>query len=136
MAAATKDREAKRQDGTLKAEPMAVAKVFKGTLVNHNAAGYAAPAGANANETFAGVAYEAADNTGGAVGDKKVRVEKVGEYEFVAAGIVQADVGKEVYVTDDQTVQIAAPANAIKCGVISEYVSATRVRIRIDNYAR
>jgi hypothetical protein len=140
MAAATSDRQGKRQDGKLKAHPVAAATtVFKGTLTCHNAGGYLRPAGDVANLKFAGVAYERCANADGN-GAKECRVEKSGEYELAYNGgdATQALVGLEVYIVDDQTVDEDAGVTTqdIKCGVISEVVSAGRVRVRIDNYAR
>jgi len=140
MAAATAARDAQRQDGLLKAHKMAAVKLFKGTLACHNATGYLAKGADTANFKFAGVTYETVDNSGGAAGALECRVFKTGEFEFVYNGgdAGQALLGLEVYVVDDQTVDedAAVTTNDIKCGVISEVVSATKVRVRIDNYAR
>jgi hypothetical protein len=134
MAAATADREAIRSEGWLKAHPVAAAaKIYKGTLVCANATGWSQPAADTANFKFQGVSYEQADNTAGANGAIKCRVEKQGEYQFVygPGGGTQALVGKQVFVLDDSTVTDAATVNNIACGTIVELVSATVVRIRI-----
>lgn len=141
MAAATANREDKRQDGKLKAHPVAAATVlYKGTLACHNASGYLKPGADTASFKFAGVTYEKCDNNSGANGDQECRVEKTGEYEFVYNGgdATQALVGQEVYVVDDQTVDedAAVTTQDLKCGVITEVVSVSKVRVRIDNYAR
>jgi hypothetical protein len=137
MAAATAAREAQRTDGKLKSVPLAAAaKIYKGTLVAINASGYAVAAADTANYKLAGVAYETVDNTAGANGDKSLRVEKSGEFEMNGSGLAQGDLGKEVYVTDDSTVQTAANTNGMKAGAIVEFLSASKVRVRIDNYVR
>ena len=138
MAAAAADREAKRSDGKLKGHLMAAVRIYKGTLVCHNASGYLAPGADTANFKFAGVAYEAVDNSAGAAGGKTCRAEKSGEYLFVygPGGATQALLGKEVFIVDDSTVTDAATTNNIKCGAVEEVVSATQLRIRIDNYVR
>jgi len=138
---ATANREDRRQDGRLKAHPVAAAaRIHKGTLVCHNATGYLAPAADTASFKFAGVAYEACDNSAGAAGARECRVLKDGEFEFLYNGgdATQALVGLEVYVVDDQTVDedAAVTTQDLKCGVITEVVSAGRVRVRVDNYAR
>ena len=140
MAAATANREDKRQDGKLKAHPVAAATtMYKGTLACHNATGWLKPGADTASFKFAGVTYEKVDNSGGANGDK-CRVMKEGEFEFVYNGgdASQALVGQEVYIVDDQTVDedAAVTTNDVKCGVISEFISVSKVRVRIDNYAR
>jgi hypothetical protein len=137
MAAAAAAREAQRTDGKLKSVPVAAStKVYKGTLVAINSSGYAVPAADTANFKLAGVAYETVDNSSGANGDKSVRVEKSGEFEMNGSGLAQGDLGKEVYVTDDNTVQTAANTNGMKVGAIAEVVSASKARVRIDNYVR
>jgi hypothetical protein len=140
MANATADRDAKRQDGELKSCKLSAIKVFKDTLVVHNATGFIAKYTDVANLKFAGVTAEQVDNAAGAAGDKSVRVRKTGEYEFAYAGgdATQALVGQEAYIQDDQTVDedAALTTNDVKCGVITEVVSTTRVRVRIDGYAR
>lgn len=137
MAAASAAREAQRTEGRLKSVLVAAStKIYKGTLVAVNASGYAVPGADTANFKFAGVAYETVDNSSGSNGDKAIRVEKCGEFEMVASGLAQGDLGKEVYITDDQTVQLAANTNGMKVGAIAEIISATKPRIRIDNYVR
>jgi len=114
--------------------------IYKGTLTCHNATGYLKPGADTANFKFAGVAYEKCDNSAGGDGAKECRVMKEGEYELVYNGgdATQALVGAEVYIVDDQTVDEDAgvPTQDIKCGVITEVMSATKVRVRVDNYAR
>ena len=107
MAAATANREDRRQDGELLAHPVAATTtMFKGTLACHNATGYLAPGADTASFKFAGVTYEKCDNSAGADGDLECRVRKLGEYEFVYNGgdATQALAGAEVYIVDDQTV--------------------------------
>jgi hypothetical protein len=141
MAAASANRDDKRQDGKLKAHLVAASTtIYKGTLTCHNATGYLKPGADTASFKFAGVAYEKCDNSDGADGDLECRVEKYGEYEFAYNGgdATQALLGQEVYIVDDQTVDedAAVTTNDIKCGVITEVISVSKVRVRIDNYAR
>ena len=141
MAAATANRDDKRQDGKLKAHLVgASTTIYKGTLTCHNATGYLKPGADTASFKFAGVSYEKCDNSAGSNGDKECRVRKDGEYEVIYNGgdATQALLGVEVYIVDDQSVDedAAVTAQDIKCGVISEVISTTRVRVRIDNYAR
>lgn len=141
MAAASANRDDKRQDGKLKAHLVAASTtIYKGTLTCHNATGYLKPGADTASFKFAGVAYEKGDNSDGADGDLECRVEKDGEYELAYNGgdATQALLGQEVYIVDDQTVDedAAVTTNDIKCGVITEVISVSKVRVRIDNYAR
>lgn len=140
MTATTTDRETKRSDGKLKSIKMAAVKIPKGVLVCINTSGYATNGADTASFLFAGVSYEQVDNSAGSAGDKEIRIDKMGEHLFVYNGgdATQAIVGKEVYIVDNQTVDEDAgiTTNDIKCGVISEIVSATQVRVRIDSYTK
>jgi hypothetical protein len=119
---------------------MSNVKVPKGVLTCINTSGHVTNGADTASFLFAGVSYEQIDNSGGSAGAKEIRIEKSGEHMFAYNGgdAAQAVVGKEVYIVDNQTVDDDATAttNDVKCGVIAEIVSATQVRIRIDNYAR
>jgi len=139
MTATTTDRDTKRSDGKLKSMKMSNVKIPKGVLVCINTTGYVTNGSDTASYLFAGVSYELVDNSAGSAGDKEIRVEKSGEHLFAfgAGNAAQTSIGKEVCITDNQTVDDAATTtNDIKCGVIAEVVSATQVRVRIDNYAR
>ena len=85
---------------------MANVKIPKGALVNINASGYATNASDTASETFAGVAYETVDNSGGSAGDIGIRVQTTGTFVFVDGGAngAQTDVGVGFHIVDNQTV--------------------------------
>ena len=137
MTATTNARESKRKDGELISYKMAAVKVPKGALVNINAAGFATNATDTASETFAGVAYETVDNSGGSAGDKEIRVETCGSFVFVDGGGngAQTDVGVEFKIVDNQTITDAATTNNVKAGICVESIDAGIVRVRIDRYA-
>ena len=137
MTATTTARESKRKDGELIAYKMAAVKIPKGALVNISAAGYATNASDASGETFAGVAYETVDNSAGSAGDKVIRVESTGAFEFVDGGAngAQTDVGVEFKIVDNQTVTDAATTNNLKAGICVENVDANTTRIRINRYA-
>lgn len=105
--------------------------IYQGALVCVNGSGYAVPAANTANYRFVGVAIHGVDNSSGANGDLSVSVRTAGEITIVSSGLTQADVGKPVYASDDQTVALAT-TNAIYVGTISSYTSATAARIRFD----
>ena len=140
MTATTTDRDSKRSDGILKSIKMSNVKVPKGALVCIDTSGYATNGADTASFLFAGVSYEQVDNSAGSAGDKEIRIEKTGEHTFAYNGgdAAQAVLGKEVYIVDNQTVDDDATAttNDIKCGTIAEVVSASLVRVRIDNYTK
>jgi hypothetical protein len=134
MANLTADRDALRQDGVLISMPLAAVKVFKGSLLANNTAGFATKAADTANFTFAGIAYEQVDNSAGAAGDKTVRVERKGVFELNFSGTAaQADVGKSVYMVDDNTVALAATTtNDVLVGRIVSFVTSAKVRVELS----
>lgn len=81
-------------------------KIYSGGIVVSDA-GYAAPARVALGLIVLGIARQDVDNTGGASGDKTVEYLR-GAFPFInSAGgdaIAQADLGKDVYLVDDQTV--------------------------------
>jgi hypothetical protein len=139
MAATTTDRDSKRSDGKLKSIKMAAVKMPKGVLACINTSGYVTNGADTASFLFAGVSYEAVDNSAGSAGDKEIRIEKTWEHTFAfgAGNAAQTSVGKEVCITDNQTVDDAATTtNDVKCGTIAEVISGSLVRVRIDNYTK
>lgn len=134
MSALTKDRDTLYKEGVEEELPMAAsAKVYGGSMVCTNASGYAAPGADTANFMFAGVACAEADNSAGANGAINVKIKRKGVFLFAASGMTAADVGKTVYVLDDQTVALAAGTmNDIPAGKIVKVESATAVWVDID----
>lgn len=108
MAALTADRNTPKQAAQQIGVPVATGvKIFAGSLVALNAAGFAAPGITAATLTYLGRAAETVDNVAGANGAKTVRVDRKDAYKFAnhaADLIVQADLGKTCYIVDDQTV--------------------------------
>ena len=137
MTALTSSHETRRKDGALVRYPVgAGVHVQKGgLLVVLLATGLAQPASDSAGTVFIGVAYEEADNTGGAAGAKLVRVLKTGVYAYAKAAAAQGDVGKTAFVVDDGTVSTAATADSVACGVVVGAPDALTVQVRIDGKA-
>lgn len=132
MTALVKDAQRIEKEGRLQSMPVeAAAVIYKNALLMKNPDGYVQPAAALASAVFAGVAYEASDNTSGANGDKSVKVEMGHAFEFAGSGFTQADLLKEVYAADDNTVQISAGVNLVKVGKIIEVISATNVLVKL-----
>ncbi|MCL4514143.1 MAG: hypothetical protein M1379_00890 [Firmicutes bacterium] len=132
MAALTRDRNTPRKEGQITAYGVAAgAKIFAGSLVCLNAAGYAAPAADTAGFRFAGVAKQYVDNTAGANGEQVIEVWVDGRFPFDAAAMAVTDIGIPVFVSDDQTVA-KATANGVGCGIIAEVESATKVWLDIS----
>jgi hypothetical protein len=87
----------------------AATKIFAGSMVGVDSSGNAMPAGLIAGGTLycAGVSRAQADNSAGAAGDVKARIERgIFPMNNSAAGdaITDGDIGKLCYVVDDNTV--------------------------------
>jgi len=108
MAALTAPRSTPEKIGPERAVPLAAnAKVYQGGMVQIAASGYGVAAVATAANVTVGMARETVDNTGGAAGAVSVKTRR-GVFRFgnSAAGdaIGRTEIGKTVYVVDDQTV--------------------------------
>jgi hypothetical protein len=128
----TAPRPDQRQEGVLVEVYLAAAtKVFQGSNLNINAAGYGKKAADTAGESFGGVVMETIDNTG-AAGDAYARVWKEGVFSMNCAGATQAWVGQDVFAVDDNLVALAATTtNDVRVGRVVGFVSATEVRVKI-----
>ena len=145
MTALAGSYDPKRRDGQLIRYPLAAgAHVFKGALVCVGVAtGLLVPGADAAGVVCVGVAYEEGNNvaggvqydgsvSSGAAGAVSVRVQTVGLYQYHKVGAVQADVGKQAFLLDDNTVSTAGTADNVKCGVVGALVDSGTVAILID----
>ena len=108
MTALTQDRNTLRRDGQQIEPPLAAGvRIYGGSIVAINAAGFAVPGATSPTLKSAGVAEQRADNTGGTAGAIRVRLRK-GPHRFTnsaaADAITLADLGTDCYIVDDQTV--------------------------------
>lgn len=127
------DREEK--EGKLLSHPVVASDIiYAGAITKHNAAGFLAPMAAEAGAAFAGISIEKVDNSTGSAGDLECLVKKEGAFVMQGTGFSQADVGSIVYASDDTTVSTTQGSNELAVGVISQFISSTEVRVRIDNY--
>jgi len=133
MAALTVDRNTQSREANLKEYPVAASKIFKGSIVALNDAGFAKAAADAANDRVIGVADEFVDNSAGAAGDKKIRVVSGRAFKFAATAITQALVGDVMYVVDDQTFDDAKGTNGVPCGRLIDFVSTTEGWIYIPS---
>jgi hypothetical protein len=126
MAALTKDRNspAKFENRYIHGKVAATTKIYAGGITALSA-GYLVPASDTAGLVVIGRAQALLDNTSGAAGDVEGDVcEGVFAYAASAALIAaaRANVGKVVYVIDDQTVGLLSDtANGIVAGMLEEY---------------
>lgn len=113
-ARATKEREVREIGYPIDAG----VKVIGGGMVAFSAAGYARPAANSTTSRCMGVATETVDNTTGAAGAATVKVRR-SCFAFATTDVTVADVGKDCWAVDDQTVTKTLPAtNPAKAGMI------------------
>lgn len=130
--AVTSNQLIKRRDGNKVAYPVAASQhIRQGTLV-FGAGGYATGVTGSGANVFLGVAIHEADNSTGSAGDIKVEVWRCGEFELVGSGFTVADAGKEAFATDNYTIGVAAAANAVRIGKVTEFISATRLFVAVE----
>jgi len=125
--ALTKDRNTAARADDLYGYPVAADAVIHAGALAVLDAGYAKPGTGATGLLAAGRAEEAVDNTGGANGDRTVRVRR-GVFRFAnSAGdpVVQADIGSVCFIEDDETVAKTSNSGALSAaGVIREIDSA------------
>ena len=111
------DRHTPYRDGELVAYPVAAsAKIYAGALVAVKNAGHAAGGTAAQNLTCVGRAEEQVDNSSGSAGDKTVLVRAGRAFRWKnsagADAIAAAQIGKDCYIVDDQTVAKTNSSNS------------------------
>ncbi|MCK6521842.1 hypothetical protein L6R49_10425 [Myxococcota bacterium] len=138
MAAATEDRATEARDGKYMAAPITAGGVLLlGVMVVWASDGYAANGTDTSGVVFAGVVRKEGDNTSGADGDVTGEVHTDGVFKFNHSGLLITDVGKTLYLVDNQTVGLADDTtNAIEVGTLEQWVSSSEVWVRIRPHAR
>ncbi|MDY0187801.1 MAG: hypothetical protein RBR16_07760 [Syntrophus sp. (in: bacteria)] len=134
MTALSADKKTQYTEGVELSLPVGADKtIYAGSLVVLDGTTKLAEAGSDtASKVFVGVAREAADNADGAASAINVTVRRRGLFLFNKASAVQTDVGKAAFISDDQTVALAATTdNDIYCGVIAALESTTQVWVDI-----
>lgn len=106
--ALTADRNTPYKGTGLVSVPVAAgARIFAGALVVANANGYAAPGTTSTTVTYLGRAEQGVDNTSGGNGAVSVNVRRAHAFRWknsAADAVTQAELGKVVYIVDDETV--------------------------------
>ena len=93
-------------------------KVFQGSLIGKTATGYGRAL--EAGDTTMGFAKDNVDNTDGTDGEKIVEVKSMGKVSLFISGLTIADVGKDVYASDDNTFTLTSTNNS-KVGKIIRF---------------
>lgn len=121
-----------RQDGEKISVPVAASTtLYQGTLSFVDSSGYAEETTGSGANKFAGIVIEQVDNSSGSNGDKEVELWVCGDYELSGSGFTQADVGQNIYATDNYTVTTTA-AGGVLIGSVARYVSSTKVVVRLS----
>lgn len=92
----------------------AATKIYAGSLVAANAAGYATPGAVSPSLTYLGRAEEMVDNTAGANGALSVLVRREEAFKWgnaAADAVTQASLGKPCYIYDDSQVALTSSNN-------------------------
>ncbi len=138
MTAQTANRWDKRQVGDVRQyglEGSATQHVYKGGAITLDTGGYAVVGVNTAGHRFVGVAQEEVHQTATAAdGTNTVSVWRRGLFSFVASGAAITDIGRPVWLTDDQTVSLTQ-TNVGPIGKVADFVSATELIIDIGDAA-
>ncbi|MFH1984128.1 MAG: hypothetical protein ABIL58_19995 [Pseudomonadota bacterium] len=135
MTALAADRNLQVMDGVeLPFQMAASQKIFGGALACVNAAGYALEGSDTAGLIFQGIAKAQVDNSSGSNGDKTVVLRRRGLVLVnMGTAITIANIGDNVFLVDDQTVDLTANvSNKIFCGIIAGFVTTLTAWIDIE----
>lgn len=131
--AVTANQLIKKQDGNKRSYPVEEAtRIYQGTLVYLNAAGYACDVTATGVNAFIGIAVAEADNTDGADGDIEVEVYTEGDFELTGTSFAQTDVGMPIYGDDNYATVVSLGATSVRIGRVVKYVSSTKHIVSIQ----
>lgn len=138
MSATTEDRATEARDGNTQRAPVtAGGALLVGVMAVWASDGFVANGTDTSGVVFAGVVRADADNTGGADGDEVGELFIAGAFKFNHSGLAVTDIGRTLYLVDNQTVGMADDTtHAIPVGELMEWVSSTEVWVRIRPAAR
>ena len=131
--ATTANARITRRDSDKGSIPVAATKVLPANgLVFRTDTGFATDVIASGANPFMGIAEKMADNSAGAAGDINVEVWREGQFllPFTGATLTQADIGKNVYATDNNVLTLTEE-NRSFVGVMTEFVTATSAYVDI-----
>ncbi|MEN6466559.1 MAG: hypothetical protein ABFD62_15400 [Syntrophaceae bacterium] len=135
MTALSKDKKTESKPGVEVPVPVyRNTKIFAGANACINATGFLVPGADTAGLIFQGVSRQYVDNSLGNDGDLIGLVHRRGLWLMkFAHEISQANVGDNVYLVDDDLVDLAVNVtHLIFAGVIAEYLSATEAFVDIE----
>lgn len=130
-----------RSEGDVVSLKMGAEKIYKGTMVDIDATGYAVQVAETASLVFAGVADETVDNSAGLPGAKRITVRCSGCHKFKSTGLGITDIGELAYAdlaNTDAGQRVLNSATAAKELAVGRFVgvdSATLAVVKIDGFA-
>ncbi|MDP6719296.1 MAG: hypothetical protein QGF59_11630 [Pirellulaceae bacterium] len=134
MAAATAAQQVKQADGNLGGAPIAASTaLYKGTLAFW-ASGYLDDDTGSGANSFAGVVKLDYDNSSGSAGDLRGEVYRTGVFYWAGTGFAQTDIGKSVYATNNNDINLTNDANSVRIGQVVEFISATEIGVELDTH--
>lgn len=130
------DRNTPLRQGDIQSGKLAASvKVFAGSLVMRNAAGYLTKGATATGAVGVGRAEEQVDNSAGAAGDAALRY-RPGVFQFKNSSstdaITIAEIGDKCFVVDDETVAKTDGTSTRSPAGIVEDVDAQGVWVRLD----
>ena len=133
MTALTADVDRSQKEGVIKSYKIAASTtIYKGAgCMVVSGTGYLVPMADTASGIFVGVALEGVDNSSGSDGDLSVRVRADGRFSFTCTGATVADIGKDVYASDDTTVLMTGQSNDVWVGKIDGDITTNTVWVDI-----
>lgn len=130
--AVTANQIVKRREDCRNALPVAAStRLYEGTLAFVNSSGFAAAVTASGVNAFAGISVNDVDNSSGSAGDLSAEFYTDGVFDLVGSGFTQADVGKDVFASDNYTITLTGAGNT-RIGTVARYVSATVLAVALD----
>jgi len=135
MTALTKDNKLEYREGVELSCPVDDGDtIYGGAFVCANADGYLVDGADESGLIFMGVSLEQKDNSSGLDGALVCQIRRRGLIKAILdTAITQANVGDNVFLVDDQTVDLTANVTYnIFCGIIAEYIDTTHAWIDIE----
>ena len=119
-------------DQELRSLPVAADEhLYKGALLGLSSGGYVQAL--TAGDLFVGIAYEEMDNTGGADGDKSVRIYTLGDFGHALSGAAVSNTGDAVYASADDTLTFTSTSNSY-LGVVVDVPASGEIILRLDSF--
>lgn len=134
MAAITENevRLAKTMDTTIEVDVLASTLILAGALVARDpSTGYATNAANTAGMYVIGVCKKTADNSSGASGDIRVKIDVRQVHRFATSGADQTHFMQKCWVVDNNTVSVTETSEAIVAGTIVLVESASWVWVEV-----